>query len=242
MRSTFSLTLLALAAACGPAFASHLGVSPVVVNLDRLNERAAVTVTNRGAEPVVMQAEAVQWKRDGAVDTDLPTADLLVNPSVFTMQPGQSQLVRIGLRRAAPGAQEATYRIVLREVPQPARPDEHRASGQVRVLVAMRVPVYLAPVNVVRALHWQAMQASDGSVTASLRNDGNVHARVGSLQLRSAQGAVLAAAQSAGGVVFPGESRSFRVPGTATADAQPVTLEVTTEQGAQQVPVAPLHR
>ncbi|HEY9239254.1 MAG TPA: fimbria/pilus periplasmic chaperone, partial [Burkholderiaceae bacterium] len=112
MRRALPAALLALAAACGTASASHLGVAPVVVHLDRHSERSAVTVTNRGSEPVVMQAEAVQWIRDGG-DRDLPTADLLVNPSVFTVPPGQSQLVRIGLRRAAPEAAEATYRIVL---------------------------------------------------------------------------------------------------------------------------------
>ena len=106
--------------------------------------------------------------------------------------------------------------------------------------MAMRVPIYVAPLNVVRELRWQATQASDGSVTASLRNDGNVHARVGAMQLRSAQGEALGPEQPAVAVVFPGEARSFRVPGTSGAG--PMTLEVTTDQGAQQVPVASSRR
>lgn len=83
---------------------------------------------------------------------------------------------------------------MLRAVPVPAPPrqGEVRVSGQVRVLMALRVPSYVAPVNVVRELRWQALQATDGSITASLRNDGDVHARVGKIQLRWAQGDALA--------------------------------------------------
>lgn len=230
---------VALAVSSAPGFGAELGVSPVALHLDRLNDRTVVTVSNRGAEPVVMQADAVQWLRDGGTDTDAPTTDLIVNPAVFTMQPGQSQLVRIGLRRAAPDTREATYRIVLREVPQPAPPGRQRPGGEVRVLMAMRVPVYIAPTHVVRALRWQVAQAGDGSVTASLRNEGNVHARVGGMQLRSALGEALVGEPAMVAVVFPGESRSFRVAGAAHTDVRPHTLEVTTDQGAQQVPVAP---
>lgn len=237
MRRHFLTCLLTLLASGNPARAAEIGVTPVAVHLDRATDRATVSVTNGGAEPVIMQVEVVQWQREGKVDTDLPTADMLVNPSVFTVQPGQSQLVRVGLRRASAAEHEGTYRIVLREVPAAPRPGEVRVSGQVRVLMALRVPVYVAPANVVRELRWQATQASDGSIVASLRNEGNVHARVGKIQLRSVGGDALAPEHAAVAVVFPGESRSFRMPGAPVADLRAMTLEVTTDQGAHQVPV-----
>jgi fimbrial chaperone protein len=243
MHRAIASILLALAAASGAARASDLGVAPVVVQLDPHNQRTSLTVTNRGADPVVMQAEAVQWRRDASADVDLPTADLLVNPSVFTVSPGQSQLVRVGLRGAVSSQREETYRIVLREVPQPPRPGEVRQGGQVQVLMAMRVPVYVAPPAVARSLQWQATQAGDGSIDVSVRNGGNVHARVRSLQLRSAHGTAIAPEQAAVAVIFPGESRNFRVADAARAGAHPMTLEVTTDQGAQLIPVAALaHR
>ena len=64
MHRAISSILLALAAASGAARASDLGVAPVVVQLDPHNQRTSLTVTNRGADPVVMQAEAVQWVDD----------------------------------------------------------------------------------------------------------------------------------------------------------------------------------
>lgn len=239
--TTFAVfpALAALLLSTAPAQAADIGISPVAVHLDRVNDRATVSVANSGNEAVVMQVEAIAWKRVGNADHDAPTTDMVINPSVFTVQGGQTQLVRVGLRRAAQGQSEGTYRIVLREVPQAPRPGEVRLSGQVRVLMALRVPVYVAPSNVVREVRWQAAQQMDGSVVASLRNDGNVHERVGKLQVRSADGVALLGEEPAA-VVFPGEERSFRLRLPTPADRRRLTLEVATDQGPQQVPVLAL--
>lgn len=243
LRALFA-TLLACAAALllpiQAARAADIGISPVAVHLDRVNDRATVNVVNSGNDAVVMQVEAVAWRRVGQTDQDAPTNDMVINPSVFTVQGGQTQLVRVGLRRAVAGQNEGTYRIVLREVPQAPRPGEVRVSGQVRVLMALRVPVYVAPQQVVRDARWQAAQQMDGSVIASLRNDGNVHERVGKLQLRAADGTALHGQEPESVVVFPGEERSFRLRMPPPVDRHRLTLEVATAQGPQHVPVASL--
>ncbi|MDO9353088.1 MAG: fimbria/pilus periplasmic chaperone, partial [Solirubrobacteraceae bacterium] len=159
MRALFFLFAIAvLSLHVGFASASDIGVTPVAVHLDKSNDRATVSVVNSGSDPVIMQVEAVEWKAGAPADRDTPTADMVINPSVFTVQPGQSQLVRVGLRRAAQADHEGTYRIVMREVPAAPRPGEVRISGQVRVLMALRVPIYVAPQNVVRESRWQATQ------------------------------------------------------------------------------------
>ena len=184
-----------------------------------------------------MQVETVGWKRTDAGDEDVPTGDMVVNPSVFTVGPGASQLVRVGLRRNVPLQQEGTYRIVLREVPPAPSTDNLRMSGQVRVLMALRVPVYVAPAKVVRVSQWRALWENDSTVTATVRNEGNVHIRVGRIQLRSASGHLTPADQTPVAVVFPGERQSFRFPGVAGGENRPTTLEVMTNDGPQSVPI-----
>jgi fimbrial chaperone protein len=237
-----TLAPLLLLAHAGPVRASDIGVTPVAVHLDKSNDRATVSVVNSGAEAVIMQVEAVEWQTGDKRDLDAPTNDMVINPSVFTVPAGQSQLVRVGLRRSAQTEHEGTYRIVLREVPAAPRPGEVRVSGQVRVLMALRVPIYVAPNNVVRQASWQATQAHDGSITASLRNEGNVHVRVGQIRLRSSEGNTVASTdQAASAVVLAGDSRSFRVRG-ASADRQPLTVDVLTDEGTQTVPVVMAQR
>jgi fimbrial chaperone protein len=229
--------LLALLACAGTASAAEIAVTPVAVHLDKSSDRATVSVINSGAEPVIMQVEAVEWKSGAAAEQDVPTRDMVINPSVFTIAPGQAQLVRVGLRRAAQADSEGTYRIVLREVPAAPRPGEVRVSGQIRVLMALRVPIYVAPSNVVRESRWQATQAHDGSITASLRNEGNVHVRVGRIQLRSHEDSpAMPSEHAAAGVVLAGDSRHFKVRG-ATPDTRPMMIDVITDEGTQTVPV-----
>ncbi len=216
------------------AQAADVTLMPVNVRLDRSNDRATVQVMNNGQEPVLMQAEAIAWNRVGGLDVDGPTSDLIVNPPVFTVQPGQTQVLRLGLRRNQELAQEGTYRIVLREVPMPRPSDAINVAGSVRVLVTMRVPVYVAPAKVSRSEQWKVTRAMNGDLLAEVANTGNVHLKVGELRLHGEGGQALAAVTQKGStsVIFPGEQRVFRLPATS---ATAVAMQVQTDQGMQMV-------
>ncbi|MDR7331881.1 fimbria/pilus periplasmic chaperone [Roseateles asaccharophilus] len=213
--------------------AADVTLMPVAVKLDRANDRATVQVMNNGQEPVLMQAEAIAWNRVGGIDIDGPTTDVIVNPPVFTVQPGQTQVLRLGLRRSQQLEQEATYRIVLREVPMPRPSDVLNVAGSVRVLVALRVPVYVAPAQVKRGEQWKVTRAPNGELLAQVSNTGNVHVKVSELRLQGEGGTALASLAQKGShsVIFPGEQRTFRLPATAQA----TQVLVQTDEGQQVV-------
>ncbi len=220
-----------------PAQAADIGIMPVSVQLDRNHDRSTVQVINNGTEAVVLQADAIAWKREGGIDKDGPTSDLLVNPPVFTIQPGQTQIVRVGLRRSANSQQETTYRMVLREVPSVKITDSAGVSGSVRVLVTMRVPVYVAPQTVNRDERWKAARNAQGQIVASVENAGNVHYKVGALRVRDGSPKQLNTSDnSSGTVLFPGETRSFALSNPGGVEVgSPLTLEVMTDRGPQHV-------
>ncbi|UXH77698.1 fimbrial biogenesis chaperone [Roseateles amylovorans] len=216
-----------------PARAADVSIMPVNVRLDRLNDRATVQVQNNGTESVTMQAEGIAWTRQNGQDVDAPTNELLVNPPIFTLQPGQVQVLRVGLRRRPDLENEATYRMVLREVPVPRANDGTRVTGAVRVLVALRVPVYVAPNTVRRAEAWQVQRAANGETVATVTNSGNVHLKVAELRLAGNGGDTkVLAVQGAQSVIFPGEQRTFRL---QTPASPPSSLQVLTDQGLQHV-------
>lgn len=231
-------TLLAvLAWSVAPlAHAADVSIMPVNVRLDRANDRATVQVQNNGTEAVTMQAEAIAWTRQNGQDVDGPTSDLLVNPPIFTLQPGQMQVLRVGLRRTPDLQQEATYRMVLREVPVPRANDGQTVTGAVRVLVALRVPVYVAPNTVKRAENWQVQRAASGETVATVVNNGNVHVKVSELRLAGNPAmpgdTKVLTVQGAQSVIFPGEQRTFRL---QTPLSPPSSLQVLTDQGLQNV-------
>lgn len=238
-RILFALLTAVAACAALPVRAADLSIMPVAVTLGRTNDRATVHLMNNGSEPVTMQAEAIAWHRFDGVDADAPTGDLIVNPPVFTVQPGKSQVLRVGLRRSVEADKETTYRMVLREVPSLQWADGLGVSGSVRVLVALRVPVYVAPRQVQRSERWVARRESNGDVVAQVSNAGNVHMKIDRLRLHATEeaGAPMAE-QMVGAVLFPGESRSFRLQRAPASGTAPTRLEVMTDRGPQHVALA----
>ncbi len=244
LRSLITAWVLAfvLAVVLAPAAqAADLAVMPVAVQMTALKSRSSVTVQNNGREPVVVQADVVGWQRQDGVDRHGPAQEMLVNPPVFTLPPGQSQIVRLGLRDGTPAqADERTYRLVLRELPAAAP----NISAGVQVLMAIRLPIYVAPAAPRRGEQWTLARNAEGRLEATLTNTGNVHLRVAGLTL-DAGGQVLAR-QEVGAVLLAGETRRWildEAPGaavaaTAAASAAgetPLTLSVRGEQGAQHV-------
>ena len=226
-------TLLAALLVPGVARAADVSIMPVNVQLSRGTDRATVQVQNNGNEAVTMQAEGILWTRQNGQDVDGPTSDLLVNPPIFTLQPGQVQVLRVGLRRPPDLQQEATYRMVLREVPVPRPGGDTQVTGAVRVLVALRVPVYVAPNQVRRESSWSVQRAAGGETVATVTNAGNVHVKVSELRVTAANGEVKSiAVPGAQSVVFPGEQRSYRI---QTPSGPPASLQVMTNEGLQQV-------
>jgi len=222
-------------------WAANLGVTPVAIHMGGTVNRTTVSIVNSGNETVTMQAETIAWKRVDGVDQDGETSDVMVNPAVFTIEPGQSQIVRVGLRRPNDQAVEATYRLVLREVPV-VREEAPTGGTTVRVLVAMRLPIYVAPNQVSFNEKWNAKSDAKGNVVVNLQNNGNVHYKVGSIKMRTEDGkggGVPLASSTEGAVLFPGESRSFNLKQAQQRplQRQPVTLEVFTDRGPQYIPV-----
>lgn len=235
----FFVLLAALAAFA--ADAADIGVLPVGVSLSARQDRQAVTVTNHGSTAALMQAEAMAWSQNGGKDDYRPTRDLLVNPPLFTVPPGGSQIVRIGLRRPVDPARELAYRLFLREVPLQA-PMAPEAAGQqqIRVLMELRLPVYVAPPNPLPAQQWRARRQPDGSLALEVENTGNVHYVVAGIKLRNAgaapDSAPLADVRNSG-TVLPGQVQRWVVRPTGGIAGAGLALEVATDRGAQHVAV-----
>lgn len=235
MRRLLNATLRLALLLSLPSVAADLGIMPVAVHLDHQRDRATVQVVNQGAEPVILQAETIAWQRLEGVDHDAATGDLIVNPPLFTLQPGQTQIVRLGLRRPIEARHEATYRLVLREVPAP-QDSQQGVGGKLRMLVALRVPVYVAPAVVTRDERWQARRDSEGNLVAQVTNAGNVHLKLGMLRLHEGAATPFPLAESpVGALLFPGEVHSVRLRPRAPLSGAPLTLEVLTDRGPQHV-------
>jgi len=228
------------------AGAADIGVLPVGLSLTARQDRQAITVTNNGKEPVVMQVETVAWTQSAGVDQYIATQDLLVNPPLFSMAPGQSQIVRVGLRQPQQSGREVAYRLFLREVPSvsasppgaSAEAAEQGDAQQIEVLLELRLPIYVAPANALPAQQWRARRTPDGNIAVEVVNTGNVHLVVAELKLRAADAPTATppfATLKASNTVLPGQSRHWEIGPEPAATGQHIALEVVTDHGSQHV-------
>lgn len=224
------------------AQAGSLSVMPVVVALSDHKVREAITVTNQGDERVTTHVDVVSWTQSDGKDIFAPTTDVLLNPGVFTLEPGQVQVLRLGWRGQPPLDTERSYRILLREVP-PAAPTQAPSTSlagalpsQVRVLLELRIPIYVAPRQVVHRPEWQTRRVDGDTLDVHFSNLSNVHTVVHDLQLVSGSGAPLGDPLDVHAAVLAGQERHWSLP-LPKAGAADLTVDVRADQGHQRLTV-----
>ncbi|HEX4652543.1 MAG TPA: fimbria/pilus periplasmic chaperone, partial [Granulicella sp.] len=94
-----------------------------------------LTVGNQSNHEIAFQIRAFAWQQNRAGDDQLAATDeLLASPPLASVAPGASQVARLVLRRP-PQGREATYRILLDELPPAGQ------AGRVHVALRLSIPV-----------------------------------------------------------------------------------------------------
>lgn len=219
------------------ARAAQLGIAPVYVRLAPGQRAAALTVTNEGSEPAAFQIRAFAWRQTPEGTDDLtPTEELLVSPPLGKLEAGAQQVVRLVLRQP-PSEREATYRILLDEIPPPAAP------GTVRIAIRQSIPVFALPQTKVSArLTWRIERSADGTFWLVASNVGTRHAEVREVALTTAEGAALAVEPRPLPYVLAGATQRWRIEApvaagqvlrlTARVDAATIEEHVTIGDGS----------
>jgi len=185
-RNLLGQALLGLALCLGVAqtgAAASLALVPVRLALTAKQPIGALTVRNDGDEATVVQLEVSGWSQADGKDVYTATSEILATPPIFTVAPGGSQLVRVGMRRPADADHELTYRLFLQEVPPPPKPDFKGLQVALRFGVPVFVGAVTAPakgtVAPVATLRWRARAAAGSNkVTLTATNAGTVHVQV----------------------------------------------------------------
>ncbi|HEX6376219.1 MAG TPA: fimbria/pilus periplasmic chaperone [Allosphingosinicella sp.] len=204
LRAAVALALLATGLSAGsPAAAGSFQVNPVNVAMKAGRKTAALTIKNSDAAPVAVRVSAYRWTQENGIDVYSPTEDMVASPPIFTIAPGATQLVRIGIKGRGSGG---AYRILLEEIPR-QRPD----GAQIQVALRLNLPLYiLSPGGGKPELSWSAWRDRAGDLFIGATNRGQVHAQV--LEIAAADraaGEKILSQQM--GVVLPGSARHWKI-------------------------------
>ncbi len=160
-------------------------ISPVLVEMSEQQNKQVVRISNSGETPKSFQVDVVAWSQsDEDREIYTPTDELLAVPPLFTLQPGEQQVVRIGLMRAADTDKELSYRVFLTEL-EPPQLEEQTASG-ISIRLRFGVPVFVAPLAPASpGVEFMALRTIDKHRFMELKNTGNVRVKVNEVRYQA---------------------------------------------------------
>jgi fimbrial chaperone protein len=227
--------LLWLAAAQPVLRAGSFRVAPVRIDLSARRPYATLKVANADSERVTVQVDAYLWQIQGGADQYPETDDILANPPVFTLDPGATQLVRLGLRQPTPSGVERSYRVILEEVPHEA-PNGWRG---IQTLLRISIPLFIQSDTAGGAdLVWLASRQAGGQLLLSVENRGNTHALLRQFNVVADGGSEQDLVVPTPTYVLPGSKREWTLEGARVSGARKLLVRGQADGGDWYATVA----
>lgn len=202
------LVAAALVAGSTPAWAGLFSVTPVRIYMAPRDRAVAVTINNEGDEELVMQADIYLWKQKADGEDELTlTEDLILSPPIIKLAARSRQVVRLAMLKPQPSADQQTYRLVVREVPEAKAAEK---TVQLQIALAFSMPVFITPPGAKRQMDCAAERSAPDAIRVTCVNNGNAYAQPREFILTNAAGEKLAVRDS-GGYILPSIKRSFDV-------------------------------
>lgn len=201
----------ALLLASAHAGAASLQVAPTSITVDAARQAEGLLLANTGDASLHAQARVYRWTQVDGEDVLEPTRDLAISPPMLEVAAGGEQLVRVVRLGLAPATVEASYRVVVDELPV----DDGGGEG-LRFVLRYSIPVFIAA-QAGEATPALSLGRSGDGRALEIANAGTGHARVSDLAFITADGQRHDIAPGLSGYVLPGASRRWQLPDAAVA-------------------------
>ncbi|MBA3451669.1 MAG: molecular chaperone [Deltaproteobacteria bacterium] len=241
MSTSICLCALAVVLSGGDAVAGNFQVQPTRLDLARRGATTELTVSNRGHLAARFEAKIFVWKQDeqGVMQLE-PTKEIVVYPTLFTIEPGAKRSVRVAAT-SGPAAAERSYRIFVEELPMPRTTASRDAVTAVAVRTRIGVPIFVAPSrSELRGVVEGGVSA--GVVRVKLHNQSTVHVKVTGLRIvaKDSDGSVVLDQQQSSWYVLAGGIRrhELTMPALACQRASRLFIEAVTSQGTWKTSIA----
>lgn len=158
------------------SYAAGLVISPFRANLNAEQTSAVFNVTNSHDEPMVVQANTVEWlQQANGEDIFNETEDVIATPAIVTIPPKATYLIRVGLLKKTVETQEKTYRLFIEEVPS----DLQKKVG-LNIALRASLPIFVKPLNIslMPQITWKMRQKTNDSFLLTAHNTGNSHVQI----------------------------------------------------------------
>lgn len=213
---------------------SHAGewrVSPTRVDFSKGSKSSVITVGNVSEELITISVDALEWAQDDeGIDQYTPTSDLVFFPKMLVIKPGESRVIRLGVRTPAVKT-EKSYRLFLKEQPSPTAAKD----GTVAVVMQFAIPVFSKPLQEQFAGTFEDVAYEKGVLDILLRNTGNVFFRINDVKFsgKNSSGEEILQEELKGWYLLTGSARNFSIdlPQDLCVVIQSLDVLVNTDHG-----------
>lgn len=167
---------------------ASLAVTPLRVELPTATTAETVQVRNTTDSPMAVQMRIFAWTQQAGEDAYAPSGDLHVTPSIVSIPAGQTQIVRV-LRKAPASQGEKRFRLVIDQLPDPAK----ARAGVAQTRVRFAIPVFVDRDKAPPARF--AWRLTEGNL--ELENSGGAAARIVQIEVKGADGRIVPVEQNA---------------------------------------------
>ena len=202
------------------ASAQALSVQPVNILLASGERTTVLTVTNKAESETSIQIRAYAWHQKEDGDDLTPTEALILSPPLATIAPGADQVLRLQLRQP-PQGQEATYRILIDQIP-PAK-----APGVVNMVLRLSIPLFAQPAaRTVPHLQFHVERDADKLFLVGI-NDGHRHEVLRDVALTTGDGRKLKLESGQSPYILAGVTRRWSIAAEGPLPESSETLQLT---------------
>jgi len=223
---------------CAQARAATVVIWPVdpVIAADR--NATALWLENKGDAEVVLQVRCLEWTQGEGDDALAPQDDVVVSPPLARVAPGKRQLVRLIRRKPPTAPGERSLRVLVDELPVPARPGADGAlSARLAVQMRYSIPLFAygaAPSQAERTPRLAFRTVTEGGQRfVEIANTGTLHARLTDLRAKVSDRR-LPLQPGLAGYVLAGARMRWPLP----ADVSPSALVAGVNGSDQSIPSA----
>jgi len=217
-----------------PVTAGNWRVIPILLDFDQKTRSGVITIYNEGESKVSLQIKSYTWSQDSVgKDQYQEDAELIFFPRLLTIEPGKSQVLRVGMQIPATGV-EKTYRLFIEEIPEARKTDQ---GATIAITLRFGVPIYAAPLKSEPRGEFVAAVLEKGKVSTIIKNTGNVHFRIQSVQLvgKDASGGEVLRQKIDGWYLLSGVSRPYSFTLPAEECRKNATLELLVDTNQEDI-------
>ncbi len=212
-----------------PSRAASFEVSPANVEMRSPEATKNITVKNEADGPLNAQIRVFRWSVVDGKEKLEPATDLVASPPMARVAAKSEQTIRLVRISKMPVVAEENYRILLDEIPDPAR----LKTSQISMVLRYSVPVFVMPSTPADPqVTWSVAQSGNETIV-SATNSGGRRLKVSSLSLKDSRGVSVSVGEGLNGYVLARSSMRWVLPAKATklSLSGPVAVSARGESG-----------